>query len=523
MTTDESPRRSERLASAGGQRSQGSRPGREAPLITAVEIENFKGIGRPVRIDLRPITLLFGPNSAGKSTVLHALCYAHEILSRGNVDARETRLGGEQINLGGFHRFVHAYARNREVRLSFELNLRGRSVPYLADADEALAPPPWNRGVLSGLHEGWLVLSVVWSDDRKAPVVRDCEVGVDGQILGCISRAGGAAADLLVNSGHPFAEYAKALLAGFGRLVRDELSQLRYVGPLRNRHPYTVAGQATPALGRWADGSAAWHLLNDHASEGGDELVRSVSDWLSRDDRLATGYALRVDQLQPPDLPEDDLVGWLSFEHGVLTNAESSQERLAEVPQGNTPGSSGCGDAVPNSIAYKVNLGTGVLGTDVAERNVRRIVHVVNTWVGRSAGMSDVGTGISQILPVIVAALDPNRPGITAIEQPELHVHPRLQVELGDLFAHRVERGGIFLLETHSEHLLLRIMRRMRETSAGTLPDGGPGLSPQDVNVLFVEHHDGQTVIREMPLNERGELVKAWPGGFFEEDLREIF
>ena len=64
----------------------------KSPLVTAVEIENFKGIGRPVRIDLRPITLLFGRNSAGKSTVLHALCYAHEILSHRNVDAHKTEL-----------------------------------------------------------------------------------------------------------------------------------------------------------------------------------------------------------------------------------------------------------------------------------------------------------------------------------------------------------------------------------------------------------------------------------------------
>ena len=65
-----------------------------APLITAVEIENFKGIGRPMRVEFRPITLLFGNNSAGKSTVLHALCYAHEILShrqRGRARDRPRR------------------------------------------------------------------------------------------------------------------------------------------------------------------------------------------------------------------------------------------------------------------------------------------------------------------------------------------------------------------------------------------------------------------------------------------------
>ena len=84
---------------------------RESPLITAVEIEKFKGIGRPARIDLRPITLLFGRNSAGKSTVLHALCYAHEILSHGNVDAHKTDLGGDQIDLGGFRSATTPYHR----------------------------------------------------------------------------------------------------------------------------------------------------------------------------------------------------------------------------------------------------------------------------------------------------------------------------------------------------------------------------------------------------------------------------
>ena len=89
---------SERKRSAAGNR-----------LITAVEIENFKGIGRPMRIDLRPITLLFGNNSAGKSTVLHALCYAHEILNHRDVDAPTTELGGDRIDLGGFRNFVHAH------------------------------------------------------------------------------------------------------------------------------------------------------------------------------------------------------------------------------------------------------------------------------------------------------------------------------------------------------------------------------------------------------------------------------
>jgi hypothetical protein len=62
----------------------------------------------------------------------------------------------------------------------------------------------------------------------------------------------------------------------------------------------------------------------------------------------------------------------------------------------------------------------------------------------------------------------------------------------------------------------------MRETSRAELPEGSPRVTPDDVAVLFVEPSGTGSIVREMPLNERGELIKAWPGGFFEEGLREV-
>ena len=67
-------------------------------MITGITIENFKGIRERVKLDFRPITLLFGANSAGKSTILHALHYAREVFERHNLDAesheeKRTRLG----------------------------------------------------------------------------------------------------------------------------------------------------------------------------------------------------------------------------------------------------------------------------------------------------------------------------------------------------------------------------------------------------------------------------------------------
>jgi hypothetical protein len=97
----------------------------------------------------------------------------------------------------------------------------------------------------------------------------------------------------------------------------------------------------------------------------------------------------------------------------------------------------------------------------------------------------DVGVGISQVLPVVVAALYRGQRGARAfvcVEQPELHIHPRLQVALADLFIEQSTSGAVsdhwFLLETHSEHILLRLLRRIRKSSeeqATRTSDGGAG------------------------------------------------
>lgn len=140
-----------------------------------------------------------------------------------------------------------------------------------------------------------------------------------------------------------------------------------------------------------------------------------------------------------------------------------------------------------------------------------------------SVAICDVGFGISQVLPVLTLAYG-SQGDLIAIEQPEIHLHPALQAELADVFIESAlgERQNTFLLETHSEHLILRIMKRMRETWQQK-ETSRPPLTPRDVSILYVESSGTGGVVREMPLNEAGQLVKAWPGGFFEEGLKEQF
>ena len=106
-------------------------------LVKSLSLKNFKGFSDEVRIELRPITLLFGANSAGKSSVLHALQYAREILERNNANADRTLQGGEAVDLGGFLNLVHGRQPaldvdpDRHIEIEIEMALGSTSIPEL--------------------------------------------------------------------------------------------------------------------------------------------------------------------------------------------------------------------------------------------------------------------------------------------------------------------------------------------------------------------------------------------------------
>ena len=95
---------------------------------------------------------------------------------------------------------------------------------------------------------------------------------------------------------------------------------------------------------------------------------------------------------------------------------------------------------------------------------------------GVSLFPQDLGVGVSQVVPVIVAALH-STSGLVAIEEPESNIHPRFQVVLADLFITQAKANPnvLFLIETHSEHLMLRCLRRIRAASDGERAADGAG------------------------------------------------
>ena len=147
---------------------------------------------------------------------------------------------------------------------------------------------------------------------------------------------------------------------------------------------------------------------------------------------------------------------------------------------------------------------------------------LVDTTNGMDASLRDVGFGISQVLPIVLQSCLSEKKTLL-IEQPEIHLHPAHQAELGDLFIRSAkEQGNTLLLETHSENLILRILRRIREATEGELPSDLPPIHPEDVAVLYVQPGENGARVIEIPVTEDGDFDRPWPQGFFEESIKEL-
>ena len=161
-------------------------------------------------------------------------------------------------------------------------------------------------------------------------------------------------------------------------------------------------------------------------------------------------------------------------------------------------------------LDYQIKVKT-VRDPDVEDVFTLRLVEGAT---GITVSPLDVGFGISQLLPIVVQTLLAED-RLICVEQPEIHIHPRLQAEFGSLLAAAIKEKNPnrFLIETHSEHLLLRLQRLIRRRE----------LTPSDVAVIYVSKTSDGAVASELRIDEDGSFLDRWPDGFFEEGFVERF
>ena len=615
--------------------------------ITAITIENFKGIKDPVRIEFKPITLLFGPNSAGKSTIIQALHYAREIFERGNVDPDKTIAGGDAVNLGGFQNLVHRQLKQEKaIKIRFELDLSNETLPSYTDADDSVwfakveelveEDPDCERekwkeeidyltDIPTCVETATVTVTIRWNESLKKPLVDSYEVSINGEPFAkievdsdsqkvklsyleifhpifytsdewvkitpwlesintpldetickeyvknifdsagldalenadvimaleksdtmtslvkmllnlrirnsgliqkifyefyydnddnedektdnltekidnfCQIQRGEKSVNLCQPSALPiwgkpiepeagqeipgfskgalFVKTISSLIVGPGEFIRKFLQQTCYLGPLREIPARDHRPNRSPDESRWAQGLAAYDTL----FRADDNFIKKINDWLTQEERLHSSYSVKVKKYR--ELEEDNLLIQAMLNHQSLDNAKEIWDSLSP----------------------------------------KRRLLFRDEKMDMELAPQDIGVGISQVLPVIVAALNA-KSGIVAIEQPELHIHPAFQVALGDLFIEQVREhpGVTFLLETHSEHLILRLLRRIRDTHKGE-GGGSHSITPDDISVLFAMSDKQGAKMINIPVAEDGDFENDWPEGFFEEREKELF
>lgn len=520
-------------------------------MITGVIIENFKGIRERVEIELRPITLLFGANGAGKSTIVEAVELLEQLLlDRHHRRGKSlTRRVGEAIGRAG----DAAYGQKPSpITLGVTIASRESWHDYFGDVTiyetgfdpedrsfESCSVPDVASCCLGGDDASTLSLEITFGEQVGAydgalslvTQITRIVVGVNERELARLERTGdhnGSTEKILwrVDSDHPALDPSirqpgpqvfhiwsrqilptndePAILAAFtddmnnGPLavslnlaisqtlneMEAELARFRRIGPLRVLPPRNFQPRPHSTREDWLSGLAAWDELGFVGSDTLDEI-----NWWLGAENLDSGIQIARRVMIPLDEA-------FSFKEDV----EKSPLEFLRLQ------SSGPRDIRLRPIATKYG---GEFHSDAL------------------LTPSQVGTGISQLIPVVVASLD-RRDLLLAISQPELHLHPRLQVKLADLFIHSSseedsgDEPNRVILETHSEHLILRFLRRIRETSKSMPPDGC-SLMSDDIVVYHVSGENGVTQVRRIDVDKNGEFVQPWPDDFFEIDFYERF
>lgn len=442
-------------------------------MLEKVHLKNFKAWADTGPLELAPLTLLFGPNSSGKSSINHFLMLLKETVrspDRNNVfDFSEG-----STPTGSFRDIVFRHDLRREVEFELAWRLptpieirdprsRQRHSGDLLRFEASVRQPQRSRIVQS---EGFRY-SLGSSDGREVSValVRDQKRTnrwrLEAQNYTLVRRKGRAweLPKPIQFFGFPdeAAVYFQnaAFLADLELAFQRELQDVSYLGPLRSPPlPLYPWSGAIPEDVGWRGENTIQALLASSA--------RSFN-WRAREKLRPFGVVV---------------ASWLK-EMGLI-----DEFSVAEIAP----------------------------GRDLFEVRVRV------TPRSEEVRLTDVGFGVSQVLPVVVELFHARPHTTVLIEQPELHLHPAAQGALADLFIAATTaredgqaRGLQVIAESHSEHLLRRLQRRIAEER----------IDPSHVAVYFCHQQPTGSVIERLDVDLFGEITN-WPPDFFGNDLTDV-
>lgn len=441
-------------------RQRTKRRARQPVGITEVRVRGFKSLGgeEDHRIQIRPLTLLAGANSSGKSSAIQPLLLLKQTLESG-FDPGPLRLHDTHVRFTRPDQILWHSAGQKPVK-EFRIGLELDGSSHL--------------------------VNVFRLEKTK--------------------RRGKAVSDFKLHA----MEYAKGDDSFVLRSGTDHQEIVRFVGPLDE-----LRKELEERMGR----SLRWRVLRrrcffglDLYDPSGDSsslfpgtlLPGPLTPGLAFEDRLREIIHVPGLRGNPTRSYQTTAVGKMfpgTFESYVASIVshwqENDRDRLTAL--GNELESLG--------LTWKVQA-EEIDATQV-ELKVGRLPHAQQGGARDLVNIADVGFGVSQTLPIVVALLTAERGRLVYLEQPEIHLHPRAQVALATLIADAAKRGVRVVAETHSSLLLVALQSLVAE---GFLP-------PKDVILhWFRRNDDGVTRITTAELDDKG-AYGDWPEDFGEVTL----
>jgi hypothetical protein len=479
-------------------------------MLNSFEIHNFKAFGSPQTLPVKPITVVFGPNSAGKSSLLHSFLFSQQNLIKGESDIQRLSVGGEEIDLGGFEQFVFCQEKNRPVSWAVGLSVLEDEFTELSKVGkrpDTLMLRVENRlGIGEDGESAFAINISVYVNNLWLVDIQDYRPGLKSskqkhnrdhpwlKKTAASGTAGIAATSTLVN---PMGVgLATALFAGLAAIPL--LAPIVAATAIYGRQAFTsrdkYAGK-TPADELLA-GLVLKYCVDSVASQLAHTVyIGPLRSYPVRQSYFYTSGKTANDQ-------HDD--AWQAI--AVDKDVRGSVNRWI--------GSDG-----PLQTPYRFEGEAAAISTTEGLIGLR----LTDLRTGASVTPRDIGVGISQVMPILVHSFA-DQEKIILVEQPEVHLHPRLQAELADVFISGASRDkkNRFVLETHSEALILRLLRRIRETSVNKT-SGLHTLSNKELALVYVEPTEGGAELVEIRVDEYGRLMDQVPNGFFEETTWEMF